>query len=127
MGVNNTTAAPNNIKSAANVRQKATGITLKDGNTYELQFTLNAMAELEEKYGSVEKAFTAMDSGSFKAIRCILWAGMLEQHPELTEMQVGSMVDLSDLVNLTKTLNEAATNDTPAEEAITAVGDKLPN
>ena len=48
-----------NIKDA---KSKSTPITLCDGVERELRFTLNALAELEERYGTVEDAFKALNA-----------------------------------------------------------------
>lgn len=55
-----------NIKDA---KPRVKTITLNDGVEREVRFTLNAMAELEERYGSVDAAFKALDDGSIKAAR----------------------------------------------------------
>ena len=76
------------------VRPDAIKITLTDGIERTLEFTLNAMAELEDKYGSVDKAFEALDNGSIKAVRCVLWAGLIHAEPNLTEQEVGNLIDI---------------------------------
>lgn len=101
------------LKAASNVKGKSTPLVIK-GTEYHLKFTLNAMAELEDKFGSVETAFAEMEKGKFKAIRAVLWAGLLEDHPEYTEKQVGSMIDLEDMVALTKALGDAGESDMPS-------------
>ena len=101
------------------VRPKVTKITLSDGNDYEVKFTLNAMAELEEKYGSVEDAFKKLDEGSIKASRFVLWAGLM--HTGLSETQVGELVDLQCIQNIMSTLGVALTNDMPPN------GEQVPN
>ena len=94
-------------------KQKSLTIKLADGNEYELRFTLNAMAELEERYGDVDKAFNAMDKGSFKAIRCVLWAGLQDKHPELTEQMVGSLIDMASMHEMMGQLNAGLSQDLP--------------
>lgn len=42
-----------------------------------LLFDLNAFAELEDKFGSLDQAFQKMQQGSVKATRTLLWAGLL--------------------------------------------------
>lgn len=106
-------------------------ITLTDGVERELRFTLNAMAELEDRYGSVEKAFEALEENSIKALRLILWAGLMSDDPDLTEKQVGDLIDLGSMSELMESLGEAFnTNmpDTPAKtvktvKAVEAVED----
>ena len=60
-----------------------------------LLFDLNAFAELEERFGSMDKAFDAMQKGSLKAARTLLWAGLLHEDVKLTERMVGSMVTMA--------------------------------
>lgn len=96
---------------------KQTKIKLADGKEYELRFTLNAMAELEERYGEVDKAFAAMDQGSFKAIRFVLWAGLHDQHPELTENHVGALIDVASMQDLMQQLNDGLAQDLPDQTA----------
>lgn len=95
---------------------KSLTIKLADGKDYELRFTLNAMAELEDRYGDVDKAFAAMDKGSFKAIRCVLWAGLQDQHPELTEQKVGSLIDMASMHEMMGQLNAGLAQDLPDAE-----------
>ncbi len=103
----------------ANVRDaksKAIKITLNDGVERELKFTLNALAELEDRYGSVEAAFAALDKNSIKALRCVLWAGLLHGNPDLTEQQVGSLIDLTYMQTLMSTLGTAFEASMPAPD-----------
>lgn len=99
-----------NIK---NVRAKGTPITLCDGVERTLKFTLNALAELEDKYGSVDKAFEELDKGRIKAIRFVLWAGLLHTEEGLTEQQVGNLIDVSLMEELTTQLGVAFNSDMP--------------
>lgn len=100
-------------------------ITFKDGVAREIRFTLNAMAEIEEKYGSVDAGFKKLDEGSIKATRFILWAGLLHTEEELTEQQVGNLIDMEILGDIMKQLGEGLTEDMPVEEADGA--NQLPN
>jgi len=95
------------------VKGKNPKITLKDGKEYELNFDLNALAELEEAYGSVEAAFEASDRGSIKAVRKVLWAGLLST-TNFTEMEVGALVDADTLKGLTEALGAAVDQDLPS-------------
>ena len=107
-----------------NVKSKATIITLNDGVERDLSFTLNAMAEIEERYGSIEKAFAALESNSIKAIRCVLWAGLLINEDEpLTEQQVGNLVDMQHIDKIFEQLGAAFVKDMPPKET----GVQLPN
>jgi len=105
------------------VRSKKIEITLNDGVKRELRFTLNAMAELEDAYGSVDKAFEALEqNNSIKALRKILWAGLLHEENPMTELQVGMLVDIQYMNSLIDSLNGAFTNDMPPAEALAIEG-----
>ena len=94
------------------VKPKVKTITLSDGVEREIRFTLNAMAELEDRYGSVQAAFEALDNNSIKAVRCILWAGLMHTDEGLTEQQVGNLIDMAYIQNLMDTMSEALVEDT---------------
>ena len=117
-----------NIKD---MKSKVVEITLSDGVKRTLKYDLNAMAELEELYGNVEETFTKLEGGSFKAIRSVLWAGLLHEDQTLTEQQVGSLIDISNLQSLTSVLSGALEADMPVEEPkqvqATVVGVPNPN
>ncbi len=87
--------------------------TVLNGKEYRLIFDLNAMAEVEEKYGTIGKAMKAMQEGSIKAVRCVLWAMMLHDSPELTEKEVGQMVTVATLDKITDDIAAAVNRDTP--------------
>ena len=54
-----------------------------------LLFDLNAFAELEDKFGSLDQAFQKMQQGSVKATRTLLWAGLLHEDETLDRAQGG--------------------------------------
>ena len=92
-------------------------ITLNDGVEREIAFTLNAMAELEDRYGSVEKAFEELEEKqSIKAARFILWAALMEKNPDLTERQVGSLIDAAYIQTIMSTMSDALNADMPKKE-----------
>lgn len=99
----------------AKVKEPTTKITL-EGKDYELKFTLNSMAELEDAYGSIDKAMEAMGKQSIKAIRFFLWAGMLHANENLTERQVGNMVTFEVLPACAEALGEALKKALPTED-----------
>lgn len=88
-------------------------ITLNDGVERELRFTLNAMAELEDQYGSIDAAFKALDAGSIKAARFILWAGLLHSGENLTEKQVGDLIDMNSISKIMEDMAGAMSDDMP--------------
>lgn len=83
-----------------------------------LKFDLNAFAELEELYGDINTAFEAMQRGSIKAIRAMLWAGLVHEDKNLTLEQVGSMIDMSNINEVVSAISKAIS------EAMPQVGDE---
>ena len=95
-----------------------------------VRFTLNALAELEDRYGSVQNAFDKLEKeNSMKALRCILWAGFLHESPDLTEQEVGNLIDVAYMQELVGSLNLALEQDLTPKEAEETVpnGDQDPN
>lgn len=98
------------------VRKVPVKVDIGDGQERHLRYTLNAFALLEEKYGTMEKAMEALESGSIIAIRYILWAGLVHEDSELTELYVGDQIDLADLERLAEKMNEAMMGDLPQDK-----------
>jgi hypothetical protein len=126
--------------SLEEIKIKGVPVKLK-GEDYHIKFDLNSFAELEDKYGSIEKAMikfrgeivkdangvaiVARDakdeviidkktgkpqlkrSFSIKLLRTILWAGLIHQNPNLTEMEVGAMLDFDDLIPVMEKVADA--------------------
>lgn len=101
---------------------KTPQITLEiGGKKRTLLFDLNSFAELELKYGSVEKAMEALQSGSVIASRTMLWAGLIHDEAVLDEVtgepirynitphMVGSWLTATDVQNLGDVLSAAMT------------------
>lgn len=100
------------MSNLKDVRIKA--IPIKLDKERHLKFDLNAFAELEEEYGNIEDALKQMEKGSIKALRAILWAGLIHEDENLTPKQVGSLIGLSDLEELAKSLTKAIKGHLPA-------------
>jgi hypothetical protein len=100
------------MSNLEDVRIKTVPIKLdKERN---LRFDLNAFAELEEAYGDIEQAMKAMEKGSIKALRAILWAGLIHEEETLTQKQIGAMIGLQDLQELAQQLSKAMQGHMPA-------------
>lgn len=72
-----------------------------------LSYDMNAFAELEEMYGSVENAMSALRSGSIKSAISVLWAGLIHEDEELTPKDVGKMFDLKQIKELGELIGKA--------------------
>lgn len=98
------------------VKSKSVPLVLMDGKERHLRFTLNALAELEDKYGSVEAAFNKVEQeSSVTALRFVLWAGLMWEDEELTEKQVGDLIDLNYMQEMIETLGVALDGDMPVD------------
>lgn len=105
------------MSNLRNAKPRVKTITLKDGVEREICFTLNAMAEMEDRYGSVDAAFAELDKGSIKATRFILWAGFLHLEDEsLTEQRVGNLIDLDLMQEIMETMSAAIGDDMPDQK-----------
>jgi len=101
------------------IKSKTVPIVLQDGKERHLRFTLNALALLEEKYGSVDKAFEIVQSGSsIIALRYLLWAGLSWEDDALTEEKVGDLIDIAYMGEMIDKLGNAMTDSMPTEEQV---------
>lgn len=101
------------MANVKDVKSKNTTVTLMDGVERTIRFDLNALAELEDRYGSVDTAFAELDKNSIKALRFILWAGLMHEDDSLTEKQVGSLIDINFMSELMSKLEVAFESDMP--------------
>ncbi len=113
------------MSNVQEVRQKKVKVMLDKERT--LYFDLNAFAELEEAYGSVDNAMKALDEGSIKGIRLLLWAGLIHEEldengePTITQKQVGSWLDLEKVTELSEKIGEALSGNTPQKAPVPLV------
>ena len=71
-----------------------------DGAEKELKFDLNAYAAIEDNLCiPIPNAFALLDSGSLKAVRAFLWAGLLHQNKNLSIEEVGKMDDFEGIMD----------------------------
>jgi hypothetical protein len=96
------------------IRQKGFEVELDKKRT--LMFDLNSFAEIEEKYGSFDDAIAQLEKGSVKALRTLLWAGLIHEDENLTEKQVGSMLDMTKMQEVSQTLVAAIGDNVPEAE-----------
>lgn len=96
-------------------------INLTDGNEYTVKFTMNAIVLLEERYGDFLTITEQFQKISFKNIRTLIYAGLIEKYPKITEQYIGSHVDLQNINELVTTVMEAFTSAFPEAAADGAV------
>lgn len=73
-----------------------------------LRFTLNSLAELEDKLGvGIQEIGEVLSNPRMKDLLLLLWAGLIHEDEELTVERVGNMIDLSNMDMLSDKLGEA--------------------
>lgn len=97
------------------VREIAVSVELDKPRT--ILFDLNAFAELEDVYGSMENTFAAMQAGSMKAARTMLWAGLLHEDENLTPRQVGRLVTMDNMESVLDAISRALLDAMPEDAA----------
>lgn len=73
---------------------KNISVPIELGNrTFRMAFDFNALAELEEVYGDIDKALRAIKigKGRLKAIRALIYAGIKPRH-KVTLTEVGNLL-----------------------------------
>lgn len=117
-----------NVKA---VKRTVTDVKLElGGKTRTVRFDLNAFAELENKYGSVDAAMQQLNEGKIGVVKMVLWAGLIHEEAVLddvtgepiryniTPYQVGSWISPTDLPTIMQSINEAVTIGLPPAEAV---------
>jgi hypothetical protein len=81
------------------VRELKTEVTTINGDKMYLFYDMNAFAEIEEKYKTLDKAFEALSSGRVKPLIEILRIGLSHDNENITTKEVGKLfVMASDVV-----------------------------
>ena len=92
---------------------KQIGVAISLDKERSLIFDLNSFCELEDKYKTIEAAMTAMQKGSMKAIRYMLYLGLINEDETLTESKVGKLITMDNLTIVMQSLTVAMTISTP--------------
>jgi hypothetical protein len=71
-----------------------------------LRFDTNALAELEDAMGKPITQLTDANVG-IKALRAMLWAGLLHESPDLTIKEAGQLMDYADMKEVAEKVTEA--------------------
>jgi len=93
------------MSSAKDVRQ--TPIPIKLDRERSLFFDMNAFIVIEEKFGTLQNAMEEFSKGTMKALRSILWIGLLHEDPTLTEENVGRIVTFKDIPAISEAIDKA--------------------
>lgn len=89
---------------------KPTKVTVNiNGEDKELKFNLNAYANIEEELClAMPDAFNLLYSGSMKAMRIFLWAGLLHLDKNINMEQVGEIDNFEGLMDSLNTAIDAS-------------------
>lgn len=60
-----------------------------NGNKYVMRYTVNSLCALEDRAGM---PIAQLMDFQFSATRLLLWAGLMEEQPELTVRDVGALI-----------------------------------
>ena len=81
-------------------------VTIELDKVRKIRYTLNALAEIEEKLGAKLDQLDKIDMG-IKELRTFLWAGLIHEDAELTEREVGNLVDFDNMEYINQKITEA--------------------
>lgn len=134
------------MSNLENIRPNPTGHCIGEfgGKKRYIKFDLNAFAEMEKMYGSMDKANEALQGGSMVEIRKVLWLGLIWDEAVLDEVTgepikynltpyaVGSWLDTNNMKkvigDLTSAINGAlpdAEEEEPKEKVISLTKEAL--
>lgn len=112
------------MSNVADVKPKKRTVDLGDGVEREVVLSLNAMAELEDKYGSIDSAFEKIKRGSIATIRFLLWCVLVpDGDTDLTEREIGRLIKLDNIQEIMSSVMDALeeqmppSTDSPNQEA----------
>lgn len=116
------------MAKANDVREDKQAVSIElGGKERRMKYDLNAFAELEDMYGSPQKAMDALEEGSFKSLRALVWVGLLHDEPELTEREVGSWLDLNNMKMIAEKIGEAINKAMPKDVDVQAANTQNQN
>ena len=116
--------------NVSDIRQKLDDFYIGDfgGKPRYIKFDLNAFAEMEDRFGTMEEAQKRLEGGSMKDVRTVMWLGLIWDETELdpvtgdlvrytlSERQVGSWLDTTNLREVMSRLQQAISGSLPEEE-----------
>lgn len=97
---------------------KDEGVKIKLGNKqFEVKFDLNALCNLQDKFGDITSAFDGMEKSDFKKIRSLLHIGLANgEHENITESEVGALIDMKNIDTVISALTTGFGNAMPSTD-----------
>ena len=75
-----------------------------------MNFDLNAMAELEDIFGTLQIAIAELKKKKLKAVRSFLYAVLKSTDETLTEFEVGKLIDMNNFTSIEKAITKLINN-----------------
>lgn len=100
------------MSNLSDVKRKPITVELR-GREYELMYSLEAFAQMEEEYGSVDAAMTTLQEGKIKDIKFFIHAALLHMDNPPTQIDVAKMIDFRELNVVMAKIMEALNTDAP--------------
>ncbi|MGE6516635.1 hypothetical protein [Lysinibacillus sphaericus] len=84
---------------------------------FEVKFDLNALCNLQDKFGDISKAFNGLEQRDFKKIRSLLHVGLANgENIQITEEEVGSFITMKNISTVTDALTQAFSDAMPSTD-----------
>jgi len=107
----------------ANAEKGDVTVTI-DGQVYTLALTLNALCELEERFGETWQDVAKLaQQGRLVPLRALLWASMRKHHPDLTIEQFGA-INIAELEDVSKAFAALLERSQPDPKDLKELGGK---
>ncbi len=110
-------------KKLAKLRKKSVEIAV-DEETFYLRYDLNALVVLEDAYDNIEQAFNFEENpkGAISKLRKVLYAGLMANHPDMTEKAVGELFTVENLGEFQDAIAKAMDAAMPDETEVKKAG-----
>ena len=83
------------------------------------KFDLNALCELEDKFGDISEAFSGLEKREFKKIRSIVHALLAhEEDEDWSEKDAGSLITVENLEEVASALAKALSKSAPDTQEV---------
>lgn len=97
---------------------KDQGVKITLGNKdFEVRFDLNALCNLQDKFGDFTKAFDGLEKQDFKKIRSLLHVGLANgENIDISEAEVGALITMKNITTVTDAITQAFGNAMPSTD-----------
>ena len=84
---------------------------------FEVKFDLNALCNLQDKFGDMTKAFNGLNQQDFKKIRSLLHIGLANgENIDISEAEVGALITMKNISTVTDALTQAFSDAMPSTD-----------